>query len=195
MNTNRRFRKAAAQGFTLIELLIVVVVLGVLITIFASNLTGSTSGARATALTKVATSSAQSLNLLAQTCGVSSAVSSNPLATTGKTMADVLFEGATNVAAAYTSCYDRSGVRAMTNAVAQNGTAYEVEGFPVTLSGGGTAPISVVYANVPDEITLAMAQRYDAALTTLATSDVASPVVHYSVAATDLTRTVTVLVQ
>lgn len=180
------------RGFTLMELLIVIVLIGVLLAILAPNFMGTTTGARANLLNRTGTAAAQSINALAQACGTSTAIAGNPIPAAGKTLADVVYGGVNNVAAAYRSCYEKSNIRPMREAVTANGTGWQVQSYPITLSGGGTAKISVAFATVPDEVTLDLAKRFDTSITALAASDTTSDVVRYGAAANG-TRTVTLM--
>jgi len=183
------------RGFTLLELVVVVAIIGVLIAIVAPNVTGSKDGANAMLLTKTAQDIANQWMLIAQSCGTTTDTASSPVKATGKTAADVIFGGEANVAAAYKTCYKQSKVIPMAD-VGQPaaGGGWKVAGYTTTISGGGTQPLKIEYANVPDALVLLMAQKYNPSLDALAASDNTSPVVRYSTA-TNGTRTVTVLRQ
>jgi len=113
----------------------------------------------------------------------------------GKKVADVIFGGSANVAAAYTACYNQARVRAMVDVgQPKSGGGWTVAGYTVTFAGGGTSPLQVAYASVPDALVLMMAQKYTPSLSTLEASDSTSSVVQYGTA-TSGTRTVTVLRQ
>ena len=190
----RNFKTYVQRGFTLLELVVVVAVVGVLISIFAPNLVSSKEGANAQLLLRVPSQMAQNWMLINQACGTSSAVSGSPLTNTGKTVSDILFGGSANVAAAYTNCYAQSKVLPLTEVAQPSGSSgiYNVGGYTVTLTGGGTSPLSIAYATVPDSLALLMAQKYNPTLATLAASDNTSAVLQYSTA-TAGTRTVSVL--
>lgn len=187
----------AKKGFTLIELLVVVVIIGILIAVFAPLLSGSSDGAKASALLRTADGAQKTLQQLNQYCSTSLGVPGNTLPDTGKTLSDVLFGGPVNVAPAYvttTTCYAKSQVKPMSDLGVPTGTAgvYSVEGFDVSFAGGAGAPLQTIFANVPDSLALELASRYSPSLVVLAASDASSPVIQYS-AATGGLRSVTIL--
>jgi hypothetical protein len=79
--------------------------------------------------------------------------------------------------------------------VSQPGTAadtFNIASYLISFTGGGSSPISVSYAGVPDAIVFVMAQKFNPGLAVLAASDATSPALQYSVAASGL-RTVTII--
>jgi prepilin-type N-terminal cleavage/methylation domain-containing protein len=193
--TKNFLQRGIQRGFTLLELVIVVAVIGVLIAIVAPNVTGSKDGANAALLTKTAQDAANNWMLIAQSCGTTTDAAASPVMASGKKPEDVIFGGADNVADAYKACYSQSKVLAMTDVGhPDSGGGWKVASYAVTIAGGGTQPIKVNYADVPDALVLLMAQKYNPALSELAASDTTSHVVQYS---TDNagTRNVTVLRQ
>ena len=188
-------KKRSQKGFTLVELVVVVVIVGILGAVLVGAIRGSTDGAKATAMTTASEKISNVLNVVAQACGVSSAVTGNALPAATKTLSDVIFGGSANVAAAYQPCYNSSSAKALTEQSQVVGAGvYSVQGFNVSLAGGGSAPLQVSFAAVPDAIALLVAQRYNNTLTTLAASDTTGAAVQYSTA-TGGTRTVTIIKQ
>lgn len=194
-NVKHIVRRGIQRGFTLLELVVVVAIIGVLIILVAPNLAGSKDSANAVLLLKTAQDIGNNWMLINQSCGTTTDATSSPVMASGKTAADVIFGGVNNVADTYKGCYNLSRVRPMLDAAQpKTGGGWKVAGYDVTIAGGGTQPLRVSYANVPDALVLMMAQRYNPSLTALAASDSASPVVQYTTA-TNGTRTVTVLRQ
>lgn len=188
--------KKAQQGFTLVEMIVVVAIIGVLASFMIPAFKDMDNPAKAQAMLSTSERFAQNWRQIAKACAVSSAVASNPIPATGKTVSDVVFGGRTNVATAYQNCYDQSQVKPLAEAAEPSGTAgtYNVNGYALTPTGGGTAPLQLALAAVPDELTLLMAQKYNRSLSALAASDSASPIVQYSTV-TSGARTVTVIKQ
>lgn len=188
-------QRRTAHGFTLIELVVVIAVIGILVALAAPKLGDFGKSARATKMNSAAFSIAQNWTLVTSKCGVTSAAASNPLLVASKTAEDVIFEGAAAVAASHQACYAASKVVPLT-ALAEPGAAagtYNVAGYGATLAGGGTTPLEVRYAGVPDEVTLPLVQNYQPQLTALAASDLTANNVRYSALASGA-RTVTMLV-
>lgn len=186
-------RKFASQGgFTLIELLVVVGIFMILIAIAAPYVVGSKNGANATLMLKTSQSAANSWMLIAQSCGTTSDATTSAVMDSGKTMADVVFGGEANVAAAYKACYKQASVIPMNDAAQQKSSGWAVANYPISFTGGGTSPIATSYTGVPDELVLLMVTKYKPELTALASDDSTSSVVQYG-SATSGTRNVSVL--
>jgi len=195
MTTDFKNHHALKQsGFTLVELMIVILIVGVFFAIFALSSAGSDNSAKAMALIKASDDIGSSVSRLASSCGISTTVASNPLPDSGKSLLDVVMVGETEMAAAYQKCWKQASARPLMDVAQKSGSAYKVQGFDMTLTGGGLAPFSITYSKVPDEIVLLAAQRYSPDLTALAASDAASPKVRYG-AATGGARDMTVLVR
>jgi len=184
------------HGFTLIELVVVVAIIGILISIVIPNVISTQDGAKAQLMLKTSSSISANWSLINQSCGTSTAVTSSPIPASGKTVSDVLFGGVANVDAAYKNCYSQSKVLSLAEVAQASATAgvYNVGGFSVTLSGGGTVPLQIGFLLVPDNLTLLMAQKFNPTLAALAASDTGSSVLQYSTE-TSGTRTVTVFKQ
>lgn len=182
------------RGFTLIEMAVVLVILGILISIAAPGVLGSKDGATALQIPDAASKIATNLSLISQNCGLPTSVTGNALPDTGKSLSDVLFGGGANVAATYTNCFTQSKVLPLAEIGLPTATAgvYSVGGYNVSLAGGGTSPLSITFAAVPDAIVLRIAQQYNPTLAALAASDTTSPVVQYGTA-TAGARDVTIL--
>lgn len=173
------FRRMS-RGFTLVELITVVAIIVVLMILLLPKLLGNTNEARAALLTRTATSMVQNVKLITDRCGAGSQVAGNVIPAAGRSMADVLFEGENAVAASKKACYKQASVLPMRDSAARSGANWEVSGFPVTVTGGGTDKLTVAYAGVPDSVVLAAAQPYTSNLTELAASDTTSDVLRYS---------------
>jgi prepilin-type N-terminal cleavage/methylation domain-containing protein len=192
----RKFITASQRGFTLIELVVVVAILGVLIAIVAPNVIGTKDGANAQLLIKTAQNVSTNWSLIAQSCGTTTTVASNPLPDATKTPADVIFKGASEVHATYKNCYSQSKVLALTE-VAQPGAAagtYNIAGYAVDIVGGGTSPLEITYNGVPENLILLIAQKYNPQQTALVpTGETIGGVMKYS--AVSGTANVTIIKQ
>ena len=182
-----------AAGFTLIELAAAVFVIGILAVIISRALSPSQDGARAQALFEGARKMGDVVVSVAQNCTVSTAVSGNviPDSTATKILLDVIREGNTSVATAYRNCHRQAGIVPLAQ-VLQAGN--RVQGYGVTLSGGGSAALSVAYALVPTNVVEILATKYGSGTFAAATPDITNRAIQYSAAAANGTHTLTVLV-
>lgn len=189
-------KRRISNGFTLIELVVVVAILGVLIAVIAPNLVGSKDGANAQLLLRTASNVSVNWSLINQSCATPTTISGSLIPASSKTVSDVIFGGSANVATAYTNCYAQSKVLALTDISQPSGSAgvYNVAGYSVSLAGGGTSPLQIIYAAVPDTLVLLMAQKYNPSLTALLSSDGSSAVIQYGTP-TAGSRTVTIIKQ
>src|SRR5690606_22681631 len=102
---------------------------------------GSKDGARAQLLLKTSGDFSQNWLMISQQCGTTTAVASSAIPAAGKTAADVIFGGVGNVAPAYQACYRQAKVIPMSEVAQFNGTNWSVQGYPVSVSGGGVNPL------------------------------------------------------
>lgn len=174
--------KNTQQGFTLIEMIVVVSIIGVLASFLVPAFRDMETPSKAQAMVSTAEHATQTWRQIAKTCGVSSTIAGNPIPNTGKTVADVIFGGSSNVASAYTTCYAQARVKPLTESAEPSAGGYSVNAYAVSFAGGGNAPLQVIYASVADEIVLLIAQKYNRNLLTLAASDTSSAVVQYGTA-------------
>lgn len=157
------------KGFTLIELAVVVIIIGILLVVIAPSIIGSQTGSKATLIQRIADTSANNWSLLASQAGTGTTVASNPIATTPSAtgVAEVLYEGQSKVAAAYVPAYTSTGIKAMSQLVGKSGSVYGVSGttgIEITLGGGGTAPMTITFSNVPPEIVANLVQKIQPSL-------------------------------
>ncbi|WP_440569571.1 prepilin-type N-terminal cleavage/methylation domain-containing protein [Stenotrophomonas sp. STK17_22] len=184
---NRIRGQRRQAGFSLIELMVVIVIIAVLILAVARAVNGSTDEPRAQMLVKTATNFTSNWTLITSKCSVSQTVAGSAIPVSGKNALDVIIEGDSAVAPAYKECYAKSSARALREVANKNGAGWQVESFPVTLTGGGpSSKLIVTYQRVPDEVVLKMAQGFTTNLTALATSDTTNDVLQYSAAAANL---------
>jgi prepilin-type N-terminal cleavage/methylation domain-containing protein len=182
-----------SQGFTLIELVIAVVVIGFMALVmtkqFGSNVTY---GASAQTLYTSARKLGDNWMAITTSAGVPTTISSTSLAGTGYNALDILIGGKSYMASAMQFHWDKSGIRAMADLAEGASGSYTVGGYTISLSGGGTSPVSVVYSTVPDAIVLQLVRKYGSGVSSLATSDTTDPSIQYGTA-TGGNRSLTIL--
>ncbi|MBK4738747.1 prepilin-type N-terminal cleavage/methylation domain-containing protein [Noviherbaspirillum pedocola] len=166
----KSLRKQLQRGFTLIELAVVVIIIGILLVVIAPSIIGSQTGSKATLILRITDTTANNWSLLASQAGVGTTVASNTIAATPSAtgVAQVLYDGSSYVASAYLPAYTSTGIKAMNQLVAKNSNGdYVVSGtgaMTITLAGGGSAPMSITFANVPPEIVTNLIQRIQPSL-------------------------------
>jgi len=177
-------RKAANKGFTLIELAVIGLFLGLLAVFAVSQFSSSAADTtRVTGLLETAQKISDNWTLLAQSCGVSLDVTALNLVTNNATGAAAgnlsLLLGNSLPNAAYTSCFNQSGIRPLANLARGSAGSETVYDYPVTLGNttvGGRPAMLVNFANVPENLALIAYNRFSSAAgaataTTLPASD------------------------
>jgi prepilin-type N-terminal cleavage/methylation domain-containing protein len=192
----QKIQKGAQKGFTLIELVIAVVVIGFMALIMTKQFGANVSnGAKAAALYEGANKLTNNWMLLAQTAGTSSVISSSVIPAASSGALDVLIGGRTNVASAYQQYWDFAGLSPLRSLAQGSAGSYTIAGYTATLGGGGSSPLSVAYATVPDEIVLQLVQKYGSGVSALvAAGDSTNANIQYG-APTAGARTITIYKQ
>jgi len=184
-------------GFTLIELGVVVAILATLATWAVAKFSNADKPAQAEFMLGTASDIHAQITMIATKCAVDTTITGSTIPASGKTMADVVFGGIANVDPTKQGCYTQARVIPLADASQPGATAgtYNVKGVPVTLAGGGTNPLQIIYGPTPADVATLMAQHFDPNLKVLAASDVTSARLQYSTADSSGARTVTVLKQ
>lgn len=199
-------RTAAQKGFTLIELAIVGLFLGLLAVFAISQFSGAaTDSTRANGLVQASQKIADNWSLVAQTCGADTNITTLNLTTNTATGAAAgnlsLLLGNTAAHSNFTSCFNQSGVRPLTNLSVGTAGAETVYGYGVTVANttvNSRNALAVSYAGVPDSVTLALYNKMSSAAgaTTAtavpATADTTDSAIRFSTA-TGGKRTITLI--
>lgn len=170
------------RGFTLIEMLVVVTVIGVIASIIVPRVMANTNGAQALLMRTTAEGASLAWAQITQECKLPSTISgTHAILDTGKVVEDVIFSGEDAVKADYKACYKKSGVVALSKASQPGASAgkYNVAGFEVEMSGGGTSPVSVKLKAVPEALVLEAVQAFNPSKTALDASDSSSKTIQY----------------
>lgn len=163
MKTVKKDHRSEA-GFTLAEMVIVVMIIGILGTIIASQFRGSISNtARAQALYGTTQKMAQNWGTFTQTFGFpTKPTDDNLIVKSGNNALDILFEGRDFVEDDYRSSYDNSGLKPLADAVnveiepeaGNRAGKYKVEGYLIdedSIEVDGDE-FKITYYDVPTDI-------------------------------------------
>lgn len=160
-NRSQYLWKRIQRGFTLIELAVVVGILGVLVGVVATTMTGGGDNARAMKILTAVDKGSTQWQLITQTIGVPSSVASNPLYGTGvSSPLDILGAGVSKVATSYQGQFASVKALPLDSIFVLNGTDWQVESYTVTLTGGGASPLTWKFQNVPKSVALFDFKRY-----------------------------------
>ena len=200
-NRLNQFKRQCVRGFTLIELVVVVAIVGLLIALVAPNVAGSRDGTSAALLTRAAQNISANWSLIAQSCGTSTDVATSPVpGTAGAANVVKLLLGGTNtsnngiaVGTGFANCYAQSRVLPISE-MAQYDSAWKIGGYALTLSGGGTSPLSVTFAGVPDSIVTLVASKFNPSVALANTADSVAGMVSWT-ASTTGSRDLTIIRQ
>ena len=154
-----------SRGFTLIEIAIASTLVGILLLIIVPHAYDSQSAARATQIERIASSVGVNWTRLSSEAGLPTTIANNVVAATPSAtgVAEVLFIGQGKVASAYQATYSAAGIKPLNQLVdnpsgSQFRTAGSLDNY-ITLSGGGTSPLSVQFQNVSMPIVKLLIQR------------------------------------
>lgn len=203
----KQSRKSVQKGFTLIELAIVGLFLGLLAVFAISQFSGSaTDSTRANGLGESAQKIADNWALVSQACGVDSNVTTLNMVTNAATgaaagnLSMLLGNSAPN--AAFTNCFNQSGVRPLNNLTQGAAGSEAIYGYTVTLGNttvNGRNAMTVAFANVPENVFLALYNKLSsvsgaASATSVpaATTDTTDPAIRFSANASGR-RTITLV--
>lgn len=177
LSQRMRANPVLAKGFTMIELVVVIGIIGVLVLILTPTIAGNKTSSTATLIPRMADAAMNNWQAFANEAGVTTAVASNPAfsgVTNGSAERIIFAGGEDNVATSYKTAYTRSGIKPLSSMVSEDGSGQWVmsgtTNMQVTITGGGTVPLELEIANVPEEVILLMAQKIRPG-TTLLTKD------------------------
>lgn len=195
-----RANPVLAKGFTMIELVVVIGIIGVLVLILTPTIAGNKTSSTATLIPRMADAAMNNWQAFANEAGVTTAVASNPAfsgVTNGSAERIIFAGGEDNVATSYKTAYTRSGIKPLSSMVSEGSTAGQwvmsgTTDMRVTVTGGGTTPLTLEIANVPEEVILLMAQkiRPDTASLTKSGADIKVGNLTYNVASSGTSGTV-----
>lgn len=191
-------------GFTLIETMVVVILIGVLAALVATQVGSAVStGARSKTLYVSAQKIASAWSMIVMQTGVSSNPDGSPLlANASNKILDAIMMGDNPpglVASAYSSAFSRVGVKplgdiAELKTLPTTGTAgeYKIVGYPVTFASGGVGFVKIIYAGTPQELAKEVYETYTGNAFDPATVPPATSKVQYSAPAADGSMTLTI---
>lgn len=203
-NLNRvsRINLKLQKGMTLIELAIVGLFLGLLALFAVSQFSGSaTDSTKALGLYEASGKIADNWSVIAQSCGTSTEIVTSAITTTPTAARNLsLVLGNVTPDAAFTQCYAASGVRPLSGLTTGGAGVEQVYGYAVSATNStvGTPHLRVTYAAVPENLVLALYNKYSSvaaaktAATLPAAVDITDPQIQFS-AATAGTRVLTIL--
>lgn len=192
---NRTLKLKYQAGVTLIELIIVVLIIGFLAIVGARafSSSGVSDTAKAQALFEGCSKISTNVVLLANAAGVSSVYASNPMAATGSNLLDVIANGSGSMATAYQPAWADAGLTPLSDVLKGSAGSYEINNYPITFAGGGTAPHTCAFT-VPDSVVAALVTKYGSgtAPASSTATDTTNGTIRYT-ASTSGNRTVTIL--
>ena len=203
LNRTSRLNAKLQKGMTLIELAIVGLFLGLLALFGISQFSGSaTDTTKAAGLYEASGKIADSWTLISQTCGTAIDIATSPISATPTAAENLsVILGTATPDTAYTSCFNQSGVRPLAGLTTGAAGAEAVYGYAVSAVNTAANPkkLAVTYAAVPEELILALYNKYSsaagakAASALPATADATDPQVQFAVKGAGTTRALTIV--